>query len=81
MTKEAEMNTEVEFEQDHADRIAYVRPVSVADLPSDVQARAGGLLTIWAVHDEDGERLALVGDRKMAFILARQNDFNPVSAH
>jgi hypothetical protein len=75
------MDKKFDFEDERADRIAYVRPVTVADLPSEVQARAGGLLTIWAVHDEDGERLALVGDRKMAFILARQNDFNPVSAH
>lgn len=75
------MNTKFDFVDAQADRIAYVRPVTVADLPADVQARAGGQETIWAVHGEDGERLALVGDRKMAFILARQNDFLPVSAH
>ncbi|MGB5870336.1 MAG: DUF1150 family protein [Albidovulum sp.] len=75
------MNTKFDFVDVQADRIVYVRPVTVADLPADVQARAGGLETIWAVHGKDGERLALVGDRKMAFILARQNDFLPVSAH
>lgn len=45
-------------------------------------ARAGGdLETLWAVHDSDGARLALVADRKLAFILARQNELRPVSAH
>ena len=30
---------------------------------------------------EDGERLALVSDRNMAFVLARQNEFSPVAVH
>jgi len=33
------------------------------------------------VHSEAGERLALVRDRKLAFILARQNDLTPVTVH
>ena len=28
-----------------------------------------------------GERLALVNNRKLAFALAREHDFSPVSAH
>lgn len=62
-------------------KIVYVRPVAVADLPEEVRAQAGGLTTIYAVHDTDGERIALVRDRAMAFMLARQHDMAPVNAH
>ncbi len=62
-------------------RIVYVRPVNVADLPAEVQAQIGGLTTIYAVHDADGDRLALVRDRRLAFALARQNDLAPVNVH
>jgi hypothetical protein len=62
-------------------RIVYVRPVRVEDLPAHVQAHAGGLTTIYALHDAGGDRLALVRDRDMAFALARQNDMAPVNVH
>jgi hypothetical protein len=62
-------------------QIVYIRPVQVADLPEPIRAQAEGLETIWAVHRPDGERVALVRDRGMAFALARQNDMAPVSAH
>ena len=61
--------------------IVYVRPVLVADLPSELQAQAAGFETIYAVHRPNGERLALVADRKLAFALARQHDMAPVSVH
>ncbi len=63
------------------DRIVYVRSVNAADLPEDVQAQVGDAKTLYAVHDASGERLALVADRKMAFLLARQNDLAPVTVH
>lgn len=70
-------------DQTAAERIVYVRAVAVAELPDEVQAkaRAGGLEVLWAVHDADGERLALVADRKLAFFLARQHDMAPVNVH
>jgi len=65
--------------------IVYVRPVDVADLPDDVQEQlneqAPGLEQLYAVHNAEGERLALVKDRQLAFILARQNDLAPVNVH
>lgn len=61
--------------------IVYVRPVPVSDLPAEVQAQIGGLATVYSVHRPDGERLALVADRKLAFALARQHEMEPVSAH
>jgi len=61
--------------------IVYVRPVPVADLPAEVQAQIGGLTTVYSVNRPDGERLALVADRKLAFALARQHDLAPVNVH
>ena len=63
------------------DRIVYVRRVAVADLPEDVQTQAQGLESLYAVHSADGERLALVKERQLAFILARQHDLAPVTVH
>lgn len=59
-------------------RIAYVRPVDVADLPKDIRIQAGDAETLYAVHNEDGERLALVAERGLAFMLAKENDLAPV---
>lgn len=53
----------------------------VADLPAEVQAQIGGLTTVYSVNRPDGERLALVADRKLAFALARQHDLAPVNVH
>ncbi|MBC7737176.1 MAG: DUF1150 family protein [Candidatus Saccharibacteria bacterium] len=61
--------------------IVYVRPVAVADLPQDLQDQAAGFETIYAVHRPNGDRLALVADRNMAFALARHHDMAPVPVH
>ena len=63
------------------DNLVYVRPVAVADLPAEVREAAMGAREIYAVHSAAGERLALVKDRNLAFMLARQNDLAPVSVH
>lgn len=75
------MNTKLDFNDAGEDRIVYVRAVNVADLPAEVQEQAQGAEQLYAVHDASGERLALVADRKLAFILARQNDMAPVPVH
>jgi hypothetical protein len=75
------MNTPYQFDRIDENRIVYVRPVAVADLPDDVREQAEGIEQLFAVHSADGERLALVRDRKLAFILARQNDLAPVNVH
>ena len=61
--------------------IVYVRPVAVADLPQELQDQAQGFETIYAVHRPNGDRVALVADRALAFALARQHDMAPVSVH
>ncbi|MFV0492436.1 MAG: DUF1150 family protein [Pseudorhodobacter sp.] len=63
------------------DKIVYVRPVSVADLPVEIREQAGDITVLYAVHRHDGERLALVADRNLAFALARQHDLAPVNVH
>ena len=61
--------------------IVYVREVKTADLPEDVRSRAAGRDHLYAIHAPNGEVLALVGDRAQAFVVARQNELSPVSAH
>jgi hypothetical protein len=59
----------------------YVKPVAVATLPDELREQAGELETIFAVHDAEGQQLALVADRNLAFVLARQYDRVPVTVH
>ena len=63
------------------DRTVYIKSIPVTDLPSEVRAQAEGLELLYAVHDAEGQQLALVGDRKLAFTLARQHDYAPVMVH
>ncbi len=74
------MNTSIDFGQDDR-KIVYVKTVDVSDLPAEVQENAGELEQLYAVHNAEGEQLALVADRKMAFALARQNDLAPMAVH
>ncbi|MDD9725786.1 DUF1150 family protein [Roseovarius sp. SK2] len=75
------METQYEFDHEAERPIVYVRQVNAEDLPEDMREQVGELETLYAVHNEEGERLALVADRKMAFVLARQNDLDPVAVH
>jgi hypothetical protein len=75
------METKVDFGKLDEGRVVYVRPVAAADLPDEVRDQVGGLDVLYAVHRPDGERLALVKDRALAFVLARQNDLAPVTVH
>ena len=74
------MNTPIEINTE-GDRIVYVKTVEVADLPSDLRDQAGDLDQLYAVHDSDGQQVALVADRKLAFVLAREHDLSPVAVH
>ncbi len=74
------MNTPYDFKA-LGEKLVYVKAVAVADLPDDVQASADGLDQLYAVHDADGQQLALVADRKLAFVLARQHDMTPMTVH
>lgn len=75
------MNVKYDALPEIEDRIVYVREVNVGDLPEELRAQVSGAKKLYAVHSSEGERLALVHDREMAFMLARQNDFAPVAVH
>lgn len=74
------MNTPFNFSRAD-DRIVYVKALAVADLPPDVAEQVGSLETIFGVYRANGEQVALVADRDMAFHLARQHDMDPVTVH
>ena len=74
------MDTQYKMPED-VSRIVYVKAVDVADLPDEVRREVGGLERLYAVHRDDGEQLALVANRKLAFSLAREHDFAPVAVH
>ena len=63
------------------DRTVYVKTIAVSDLPREVRDQAEGLELLYAVHDAEGQQLALVGDQKLAFSLAREHDYRPVMVH
>ena len=65
---------------DLEDRTVYVSAVNVADLPEAV-AREISQSRVYSLNSSTGERLALVKDRSLAFVLARQNEFHPVPVH
>jgi len=75
------MNTPFDRFPETGARIVYVRPVAVADLPDEIREQIGEAATVYSVHAPDGQRLALVADRNLAFHLARSHDFAPVSVH
>ncbi|QCO56400.1 DUF1150 family protein [Pseudorhodobacter turbinis] len=75
------MNTTFDKLSGAKDRTVYVREVEVSDLPSELREQVEGLTQIFSVHREDGERLALVANKGLAFALAREHDFAPVSVH
>lgn len=74
------MNTKYPI-QSAARPIAYVRPIKASELPDEIREQLPGVTDLYAIHHEEGERLALVTDRAMAFVMARQNDLDPVSVH
>lgn len=74
------MNTPYNLNADIG-RMVYVKPIAVNTLPKEVQDQARGLEQLFAVHDAEGQQLALVADRRMAFALAVQHDYAPQPLH
>jgi hypothetical protein len=62
-------------------QLVYVRSVKIDELPDEVRDRIDGLTELYALHSSNGERLALVKERELAFVLARQSDLLPVTVH
>lgn len=69
-------------------RLVYIRAVAARDVIDDLSGEFAEFeldleedATLYSVHSADGERIALVGDRDLAFAAARQHEMNPVSVH
>ncbi len=69
-------------------KLVYIRAVIARDVLDDLVDEDSDLTldiaddaTLYSVHAADGERIALVGDRDLAFAAARQHEMNPVSVH
>jgi hypothetical protein len=78
------MDTKFDFSklgENTGDRVVYVKSVDVSGLSDDLREAAGNREQLFAVHDSNGQQLALVADREMAFTLARRNDMLPVTVH
>jgi hypothetical protein len=65
-------------EQNQIRPVVYVREADRTQLPEHLQNVPG---KIYAVHDAQGNQLALAPDRRLAFALARRNDLTPTSVH
>lgn len=63
------------------ENMVYFKSIRVEDLPQDVQDKAGDLTTLCAVHNHEGEQIALVATPRLAVHLAREHDMTPVSLH
>ncbi|MFN3526433.1 MAG: DUF1150 family protein [Paracoccus sp. (in: a-proteobacteria)] len=66
---------------DQSANTVYIRKISTATLPHEIRSQLPGVEAMYAMHDNAGERLALVRERSIAFMLARQNELTPVSVH
>lgn len=67
--------------EENRNRIVYVRPVRASELPEPIRAQADATHNIYALHAANGDRLALVNGRTLAFAVARQHDMQPVHVH
>lgn len=69
--------------------LVYVKPVIARDVMDDLMDEENTKIVnsitdetiLYALHAADGVRLALAGDRDLAFAAARQNEMTPVSVH
>ncbi|MTH35639.1 DUF1150 family protein [Paracoccus limosus] len=75
------MNEKFDFGPEASGNTVYIRRVALDSLPDEVRRQVPDVDALYAVHGIDGERLALVKDRNLAFLLARQNELSPVSVH
>jgi hypothetical protein len=63
----------------------YIREVDVEELKGagviPLDAAIPAKQRFFALHAADGRRVAVVDDRDMAFVAARQHELEPVSVH
>ena len=68
-----------------AGNLVYVRPIDTEEVEDLLPANALDQLEhtddLFAVHDSDGRRLAIVEGRDAAFAAAREHELEPSSLH
>jgi len=74
------MNSPVNYDQLY-NGIVYVRSIKTDELPDHIKMHTGSLDKVYGVFGANGEQIALTMNRSMAFHLARDNEFRPVSVH
>lgn len=69
-------------------KLCYVRPVLARDVRDELEREVGDAndsLTdesvLYALHADDGSRIAVMSGRDIAFAAARQHEMTPVSVH
>ena len=79
---------ETSYTAHNESRLVYVRPVIAKDVMDDLTDGDDALdmdipeeAILYALHSADGARIALMGDRELAFAAARQHEMTPVSVH
>ena len=75
------MHSKYNFSHFDTDDLVYIKTVAVTELPLDLQRQVGPDKTLYAVHKADGERVAVVENRALAYSLARDNDLTPMTLH
>ena len=75
------MHSKYDFSHFDTDDLVYIKTVAVTELPLDLQRQVGPDMTLYAVHKADGERVAVVENRALAYSLARDNDLTPMTLH
>ncbi|HBR61061.1 MAG: DUF1150 family protein [Rhodobacteraceae bacterium] len=75
------MHSKYDFSHFDTDDLVYIKTVEVTELPLDLQRQVGSDKTLYAVHKADGERVAVVENRALAYSLARDNDLTPMTLH
>lgn len=75
------MHSKYDFSHFDTDDLVYIKTVTVTELPLDLQRQVGPDKTLYAVHKADGERVAVVENRALAYSLARDNDLTPMTLH
>ena len=75
------MHSKYDFSHFDTDDLVYIKTVAVTELPLDLQRQVGPDKTLYAVHKADGERVAVVDNRALAYSLARDNDLTPMTLH
>ena len=75
------MHSKYDFSHFDTDDLVYIKTVEMTELPLDLQRQLGSDKTLYAVHKADGERVAVVENRALAYSLARDNDLTPMTLH